>query len=448
MAKRLASIFRSLQQRLLSFGKKHESAEQKEEKTDEKKNKISILFFAILFLSAIFFFFLYTFGFSYLLLVIYLGALAFIALWSYLRLESIGIVLISLILASFVTLAIWAGGRNKGEEEKPGQLYKDSTYFKQTEQVRTAPDGTVLYDKTIEAVYISVPVQNATNPIEMRSIVDWVYQYIDKEPLTALRYYNDIIELFEKDAFHFKVHPDYIRERLSETYEWEELEKMSEEKLYRLWSKDPENELIYYRLHREYVSLIADAYINRGVVHDRLGYPEKAIEDYSKGDGLSSSPQRYSNYAMAYAHMHDYEKALRILDLPFTLHVRSEESPSELYFYKGYILLQMENNEEARSCFEKAVELDAENDEALNYLGILNYREGQLEQAIDAFSKAINVETQWMTERQDITDDVKHIYYRRALPYYQNRALTYRALGQLENAQADEAIVNLATAKE
>ena len=55
----------------------------------------------------------------------------------------------------------------------------------------------------------------------------------------------------------------------------------------------------------------------------------------------------------------------------------------------------MDNIQEARSCFEKAVELDADYAKAFNYLGILNYKEGKFEQAIDEFSKAIRCETSW-----------------------------------------------------
>ncbi len=443
MANRLSNRIRSYKQQLEEIRKNRTVAEQKE----EKRKKRTTVIFSLLFLSVVFFVIWRIFGFSFWLLGIYLGALAFILLWAVFSLEGKGTMWISIIMSTSLTLVGLIGGSPKDRGDKPILSYKDSSYVKQNE-ITKAPDGKILSVKTTESVYVRTLVLNSSGPIAIRHIMEWAYHDIDDKPLKALKQYNDVIGQFEKDALHFKVNPDQMRQDLANTYEWEDLEKMSDKKLFRLWSKDPENELTYYYSHSEYLGLVATAYINRGVIYDRLGYPEKALEDYFKGDGLSSRPIRHSNRAMAYAHMGNYEKALWIIEEPISGHRMSENSKSEAYFYKGYILLLMDNIPDARTCFEKAVELNESYAEAHNYLGILNYRERQFEQAVDEFSKAINYETRGYLERADISDEDKLIYYGWAAPYYQNRALAYRALGQIENARADEAIVALVAEKE
>ena len=344
--------------------------------------------------------------------------------------------------------------------------------------VETKADSIVIYEKHTIEKEISIPflfkyretnvheaksvntgVESSYNPIEIHYIMGEMSITDDK-----LDYYydllNDIIGRYEKDSIHFSLEPMYLSERWDWFYRYRglpvSLHLYEEDSIHsplkpmylseqRDWCNNYYSTLptplhLYECYHNQYLDLISAAYFNRGVVYDRLGYPEKALEDYDRALNNPNSHFKWNgndrkfrwkiNQALAYSHLKNYGKALDILDNVETY--SDSYSYAELQFYKGYVYLLMKDYNQAISCYEKAINSREpysyyDYRKIYNYLGITYNQIGDSDKAIKAFTEAIQL----------VLNDGEN-YKEFAIPYYYNRSLVYRDIGKNDLADSDE----------
>lgn len=333
----------------------------------------------------------------------------------------------------------------KNSDTPQKEIRVDSVYYKSIETILELPSGEVFRTNVVESKTVIRECESSYNPILIHYTLGELSVCSPYRILETVDQYNDIINQFEQDSIHFALTPGYVYEEVlrhlcdnnDEDYEVirERMNKMSEDELLKLFSETEESKSVYDRYHNDYLGLMRVAYFNRGALYDRLGQPEKALNDYIRSKELSkwNVPKdfEYINRAMAYLHLNNYDKAIDILNEGIA---DIQQNSQELFFYKGYVYLVKKDVEQAINCYKRVVEVDPNYSEAYNYLGLLYYKTGNLNGAIWAFGKAIRTSIRYDANCSEWG-------YKEAVKYYYNRALVYRELGQNELAEYDEAMV-------
>lgn len=320
------------------------------------------------------------------------------------------------------------------------------------------PDGSEIKVRLVQSQTIRRGIECSINPMEVHYTLGHLSQAYYKEDSPQsdlegdLNKYNEIINQFEQDTLHFALTPGYTRYSLLYTLMAdnddvkaveEKINKMTDKEADSLWLTTEDSQTVYEQYHNEYVYTIRDAYFNRGALLDRLGQPDKSLIDYERYAAMGRRDyapcELFVNRALAYLHLGEYSKALDILDEGVTYFKNKKYSYTdveEMYFHKGYVYMEMKDFESAIKCFEKAAKKRRDYGEAYNYLGLAYYCTGNYPGAIWAFGKAIRSATEYSLSHYDDTWGFK-----KAVPYYYNRALVYRRLGQNKLAFYDEEMI-------
>ena len=429
---------------------------------DDRKEKVRTVYISILILIIAFIIRWFVSGFSSLLLLMLFCSIGLVVLCFFLFRRVAFAAWTGIIITLFLALIAFVPNSKEKEKETvpPAPLYRDSTAIKIKEEIFRSPDGSILEERrVIEAVIIRVPEINSNLPYQIYDDLQGL-KFSHDDLLTQLQAYNEIIERYEKDTLRFepdrgfligeltskeiseKRRPEMTRDEYSNLLRTikERLNKMSSKRLVHMWEEYYEYDL-YEDFHSEYMYFVAIAYINRGVIYDRLGYPDAALEDYEKGEAIVPYLKSYANHALAYLHKNEYNTALNILDERIADSQLVDHSVEDIYLqntylYKGYVYLIIKEFDSARLQFEKALEVQPDNIDAYNYLGIVAMNTGEYAKAVDSFGQAINLEVE-----RDKEFNHGEVSYKWASPYIHNRAAAYRALGKLDLAAADEELV-------
>lgn len=103
------------------------------------------------------------------------------------------------------------------------------------------------------------------------------------------------------------------------------------------------------------------AYFYRGQVHDRLGQPKQAMEDYNYGIRLNpENPYGYLFRANAFRKLSQHQKAIEDYDES----IRLDPQNTDAYNSKGHIFSELGRYKQATSEYSSAIRLDPRNYEA------------------------------------------------------------------------------------
>ncbi|MBA4418457.1 MAG: hypothetical protein C0392_11210 [Syntrophus sp. (in: bacteria)] len=146
-------------------------------------------------------------------------------------------------------------------------------------------------------------------------------------------------------------------------------------------------QIIDYGMHS-----IARAYLGKGSVYQKLGQPDKAIDNYTQGIILNpQSAAGYNNRGMAYANLGEYEKAIE--DLSRALELKPDNIKG--YVSRGFVYGELEDFPKAKKDLDYALHLEPQNEPAYLNRGRLHARSGNFEEAIKDYDRvlAINPES-------------------------------------------------------
>lgn len=109
-----------------------------------------------------------------------------------------------------------------------------------------------------------------------------------------------------------------------------------------------------------------------------------ALEDYTRAIESEENPSIYSERAVVYFYLKEFEKSLNDMNYAASL---EPENPYR-YSSRAFIKDAMGNTEEAIKDYEKAIQLDPEDSIAHNNLGLLQEKLGYKKAASEQFKKA------------------------------------------------------------
>ena len=165
---------------------------------------------------------------------------------------------------------------------------------------------------------------------------------------------------------------------------------------------------------------LADGYVSRGYVYRMTGKNDLAIADYNRALALNAKNRNARlNRGIAYLNKKDFLSALKDFDALLAANAKDPEA----YYHRGLVFMDQGKNALAIAEFDKYVALDVSNNEYLadGFLnrGIVRYRNGDLTGSLADFSKSIGLNP----NKPNV---------------YEARAATYRKMGKVDLATADE----------
>jgi len=128
------------------------------------------------------------------------------------------------------------------------------------------------------------------------------------------------------------------------------------------------------------------AYNNRGLVFDKVGKLDKAIEDYDKAIALSPSyALAYNNRGLVFDKMGRLDKAKEDYDKAIAL------APSYSYAYinRGLVFDKMGRLDKAIEDYDKAIALSPSDPNVYNNRGLVFHKMGRLDKAKEDYDRAI-----------------------------------------------------------
>jgi len=224
------------------------------------------------------------------------------------------------------------------------------------------------------------------------------------------------------------------------------------------------------KLNTEAIELKPDwswPYNNRGLAYADLGQKERAIQEFNKAIEMNPRlSQAYYNRGFAYYLLKQYERAI----LDFNKAIELNPKYAMAYNNRGLAYNQLKQYKKAVQDFSSAIQICTNltqykqsiqstnySAERINYQmlyarrGGAYYNLGQYEQAVQDYSKAIEIDPNWIMhyrrraeaykalKRYDkAIQDYNKVIQRLILPeFYYSRGECYQALGETEKAQAD-----------
>lgn len=161
---------------------------------------------------------------------------------------------------------------------------------------------------------------------------------------------------------------------------------------------------------------LAEAYNNRGAANNNLGKYAEAIADYDQAITLDPKDAvAYSNRGAANNHLGKYAEAIA----DCTQAIALDPKDAGAYNNRGIAYRNLGKYAEAIADYDQAITLGPELTATYHNRGLARYYLKQYSAAVEDFTKAIELAPT-------------------TAAYYVNRAEAYRALGQEDNAKADE----------
>lgn len=239
----------------------------------------------------------------------------------------------------------------------------------------------------------------------------------------AIRFYTRAIEL-NPDISVFWENRGIAREKLNEfdlaiSDYLQSLEMVKNASVYnavgklKYWQGKTEEALEFYTKAIETEGTIAVYFENRALAYEGLNRVDEALADYLKASGLKESSLVFNNIGRMYYWKRDYEAAIE----NYTKAIALDPSTAVFFENRALIYRDMNNFDLAEKDFLAALAVDG-NKNTYNHLGIIKLNKKEYEEAVDCFSKAINLSP---------TECV----------LWENRALAYEYLGRNDEANAD-----------
>lgn len=141
------------------------------------------------------------------------------------------------------------------------------------------------------------------------------------------------------------------------------------------------------------------AYVQLGVMHDQMG-DSTAVQYYNSAiDIFPESLEAWYNKGIFYQNRGKIDEAFECYR---TLH-DIDSTWADPYYNEGYIhLLMTEQLDSAIICFNKAVELDPEYFQAYNNLGLAYEKKGDVAQAKNFYTKAIEINPDFKIAKENL----------------------------------------------
>lgn len=181
--------------------------------------------------------------------------------------------------------------------------------------------------------------------------------------------------------------------------------------------KDYDKAVADYTKAVELETLLPHAYYNRGRAYTFLKEYDDALADLQHSAQLSPHEFGYranGNIGLIYHQQGEYAKALDA----FATAISYDDSKADTYYLRGETYTAMENYEAAISDYQAALNRFPNYNQAYQGLGYASYKIGQLDQAQEALSKALEISS---------NSPMTHFYL----------MLVYLATDQLSKAQAE-----------
>ena len=160
----------------------------------------------------------------------------------------------------------------------------------------------------------------------------------------------------------------------------------------------------------------ADTYFNRGISYAKLGQHKQAIQDYCKAIMLDpNDADAYNTRGNSYEHLKQYEQAMQDYDKAIALN----PNDASAYNNRAFSYAHINEFDKAVADAEKALSLKPDDPYFLHTYGFIYLQQENWEKAIAYFTKALSFD-----------DELKVAY--------EDRARAYRAIGEIEKAEADE----------
>lgn len=143
-----------------------------------------------------------------------------------------------------------------------------------------------------------------------------------------------------------------------------------------------------YELLRTY----GEGHTHLATALEETGNLSQAVKHYLEALRiLPTSAKACYNLARALVKNKEYEKAVTY----FRALQEANQISGEMYTYYGVALLETNKTEEARACFENAISMEPNAVMAYYHLGNILFSKGQVDQAIEKYSRAITISPEW-----------------------------------------------------
>jgi tetratricopeptide (TPR) repeat protein len=218
-------------------------------------------------------------------------------------------------------------------------------------------------------------------PKTVEQVTELAKQYFEKEgkPDTALGFIEQIL---------FSYPQNYTAIKLKEEIERKGFKQLASKNAYRSYDlyyqkavraknihKNFEEALKYYFKAFENDEKIESCIKDIGMLYVSMGETEKAIEFINKYENeLPDSITNYNYFENFYSSVKDFDKALEYIDLLLEeKSVFNDKRKHSMYLSrKGFLLIQLDDLEEAREVLEEAVSIQPENTSASRLLQALD----------------------------------------------------------------------------
>jgi tetratricopeptide (TPR) repeat protein len=164
----------------------------------------------------------------------------------------------------------------------------------------------------------------------------------------------------------------------------------------------------------------ADVYIVRGASFLATGEKEKAVADFSQGLRLGLTPKMevaaHMMRSLTLFQLKRYEEAIK----DYTFLIQADSSDFRGYVQRGWSFFYLGNHQAAIADFDSALKLSPHETGIRRYRAISHNHLGNYEKAIEDITEEIKINPQALAE------------------VYKIRAESYRKLGKIELAEADE----------
>ena len=137
----------------------------------------------------------------------------------------------------------------------------------------------------------------------------------------------------------------------------------------------------------------ADAYWQRGRIYADLGRNDEAVQDFSKAIAIRKSPKYFSSRAQTYISVKDYSKAAADYQAALDAKPRDEQEEGRLCDSLARLYAcgpaEVRSPAKALPLASRAVRIVPKQANYLNTLGVVYYRLGQYDQAVESLQRSL-----------------------------------------------------------